>query len=201
MANSAPASPAEKSSSLPQLGDENPTTTIGRPERSSLYNLGFHGLCVIVTSKMNLPTNNYQRLGAISNAHAGRDFEEAARLYFATTGIHLTRNFSLPVGFTKKKNHKFDLGSEHPPILVECKSQTWTVGNNEPSAKIRAMNEVMLLFSVCPVRYRRILFILKHLRNEVSLGTHYIRRYGHLIGPQIEVWEFDLAASVAERLI
>jgi hypothetical protein len=150
---------------------------------------------------MNTPTNNYQRVGAISNAHAGRDFEEAAHLYFARTGIPLTRNFVAPVGFTKKKDHKFDLGSDDPPILVECKSQTWTIGKNEPSAKIRAMNEVMLLFSVCPPHYRRILFILKHLRNEVSLGAHYIKRYGHLIGPQIEVWEFDLVKEQAERLI
>lgn len=94
--------------------------------------------------------NRYQRVGAISNAHAGREFEEAARFYFAETGIHLSRNFIVPVGYAKKKDHKFDLGSEEPAILVECKSQTWTVGNNEPSAKIRAMNEVMLLFSVYP---------------------------------------------------
>lgn len=146
-------------------------------------------------------TNNYQRIGALSNSHAGREFEEAARLYFEQTGIHLKKNFVLPVGYAKKKDHKFDLGSEEPPILVECKSQTWTVGNNEPSAKIRAMNEVMLLFSVCPQHFRRILFVLKHLRNEVSLATHYIKRYGHLIGPGIEVWEFDLADKSAERLL
>lgn len=145
--------------------------------------------------------NRYQRVGAISNAHAGREFEEAARLYFAETGIHLSMNFIVPVGYLKKKDHKFDLGSEEPPILVECKSQTWTAGNNEPSAKIRAMNEVMLLFSVCPPHYRRILFALKHMRNEVSLASHYIKRNGHLIGPQIEVWEFDLAEKKAERLL
>jgi hypothetical protein len=71
----------------------------------------------------------------------------------------------------------------------------------KPSAKIRAMNEVMLLFSVCPPHYRRILFVLKHMRNEVSLASHYIKRNGHLIGPQIEVWEFELAEKKAEQLL
>ena len=107
--------------------------------------------------------NNFQRVGAISNTHAGREFEEAARLFFARAGIPLQRSFSAPVGFEVKKSHKFDLGSENPPILVECKSYTWTSGGNSPSAKIRGMNEVMLLFSVAPDHYRKILFVLKHL--------------------------------------
>jgi hypothetical protein len=59
----------------------------------------------------------------------------------------------------------------------------------------------MLLFSVCPPHYRRILFALKHMRNEVSLARYYIKRNGHLIGPQIEVWEFDLAEKTAERFL
>jgi hypothetical protein len=105
--------------------------------------------------------NNFQRVGAISNAHAGRDFEEAARLFLAGTGIVLQRDFIAPVGYKVKKSHRFDLGSEDPPILVECKSYTWTSGGNSPSAKIRGMNEVMLLFSVAPVHYRKILFVLR----------------------------------------
>lgn len=91
--------------------------------------------------------NNFQRRGAISNTHAGREFEEAARLFFENTGIPLNPAFSVPVGTRIKKCHKFDLGSENPPILVECKSYTWTETGNSPSAKIRGMNEVMLLFS------------------------------------------------------
>jgi hypothetical protein len=144
--------------------------------------------------------NNFQRVGAVSNTHVGRDFEEAARLYFAETGIHLTPNFVAPVGHIVKKPHKFDLGSENPPILVECKSFTWTSGGNSPSAKIKNMNEVMLLFNVCPQHYRKILFVLKHMRKEVSLATHYVKNQGHLIGPNIEVWEFDLESKQAERV-
>jgi len=144
--------------------------------------------------------NNFQRIGAISNTHVGREFEAAAKLYFAKTGTHLQQNFVVPVGHKLKKPHRFDLGSEDPAILVECKSFKWTSGGNSPSAKIRNMNEVMLLFSVCPSNYRRILFVLKDLRKNVSLATHYVRTQGHLIGPDIEIWEFDLNANTAERV-
>jgi hypothetical protein len=145
--------------------------------------------------------NNFQRVGAISNTHAGRDFEEASQLFFAGTGIALQAHFVAPVGFKVKKSHKFDLGSEIPPILVECKSYTWTSGGNSPSAKIRSLNEAMLLFSVAPEHYRKILFMLKHLRNGVSLARHYIKTQGHLIGPTVEIWEFDLVEKRAEQLL
>ncbi len=144
--------------------------------------------------------NRFQRVGAVSNTHVGKEFEEAARLYFAETGIALRFGFSVPVGFTVKKAHKFDLGSDDPPILVECKSYTWTAGGNSPSAKIRGLNEVMLLFSVTPDHYRKILFVLKHLRKEVSLAAHYVKLQGHLIGPGVEIWEFDLDRKHGARV-
>ncbi|HEX8118217.1 MAG TPA: hypothetical protein VF521_13160, partial [Pyrinomonadaceae bacterium] len=124
--------------------------------------------------------NNHQRIDSKSNTHAGREFEEAARLFFDETGILLQPDFRVEVGYKKKKVHKFDLGSEDPPILVECKSYRWTISGNSPSAKIRGLNEVMLLFSVAPAHYRRILFVLKHLRKDVSLAAHYIKTQGHL---------------------
>lgn len=144
----------------------------------------------------------FQRRGAISNTHAGREFEEATRLFFASTGITLSPAFPVPVGGRVKKNHSFDLGSENPAILVECKSYTWTETGNSPSAKIRGMNEVMLLFSVSPSYYRKILFVLKHLhhRTRLSLATHYIRTQGHLIPDGVEIWEFDLDAKTAARM-
>jgi hypothetical protein len=106
------------------------------------------------------------------------------------------------VGFQKKKIHKFDLGSEEPPILVECKSYMWTSGGNSPAAKIRGMNEVMLLFSVAPPQYRQILFLLRDLnqRTSLSLATHYIRNHEHLIVPNVEIWEFDLPTGHGARI-
>jgi hypothetical protein len=76
--------------------------------------------------------SNFQRIGSVSNSHVGREFEEAARVFFTQTGIALRPAFVAEVGFKIKKPHKFDLGSEHPPILVECKSYTWTGGGNSP---------------------------------------------------------------------
>lgn len=145
--------------------------------------------------------SNFQRVGAISNTHAGREFEEAARLFWAATGVLLEPNFAVPVGHSVKKLHRFDLGSHDPPILVECKSYTWTSGGNSPSAKIRGMNEVMLYFAVAPSHYRKILFVLKHLKGNLSLATHYIKTQGHLIGPGIEVWEFDLDTKRAAQVV
>ena len=148
------------------------------------------------------PPNNFQRVGVSSNTEAGRDFEDAAHIFFDTAGIKLARGFSAPVGYKVKKNKLFDLGSAEPPILVECKSYTWTESGNSPSAKIRGMNEAMLLFSVAPPEYRKILFVLKHThpRSGVTLASHYIKNQGHLIGPGVEIWEFDLDAKQGERV-
>jgi hypothetical protein len=153
-----------------------------------------------VVGKPTIVENNFQRVGALNNTQVGRDFEEAAQLFFSKTGIPLQPSFSEKVGYKIKKSHKFDLGSKEPPILVECKSYTWTSGGNSPSAKIRGLNEVMLVFSLAPKRYRKILFVLKHMRKEVSLAAHYINTQGHLIGPGIEIWEFDLDKKHGEKV-
>jgi hypothetical protein len=145
--------------------------------------------------------NKHQRIGAVSNAHAGRKFEEAVRLFFKTKGLPLKSGYSVPVGYGTKRQHKFDLGSDDPPILVECKSYTWTISGKSPSAKIRGMNEAMLLFAVAPPQYRKILVLLKHVRGEKTLGTHYIKTQGHLITPGVEVWEFDSATATGGQIL
>lgn len=42
------------------------------------------------------------------------------------------------------------------------------------------MNEAMLHFSVAPQHYRKVLFVLKHMRGDLSLANHYVRTQGHL---------------------
>src|SRR5689334_20912725 len=117
-----------------------------------------------------MDNNNFQRMGAVSNSHAGNHFESVARAFFAAQGIALTNNFAVPVGVgDTKKRHRFDLGSENPPVLVESKSHTWTTGGNMPSAKMTVWNEAMYYFHVAPASYRKILFVLKHQRKEQSL--------------------------------
>ena len=64
---------------------------------------------------------NHQRVGAVSNAHAGREFEVEALEYFSRVeGIEMTPSISLPLGVGKKtKLHRFDLGALEPAVLVE----------------------------------------------------------------------------------
>jgi len=91
---------------------------------------------------------NHQRIGAISNAHAGREFEAEARAYFVQReGLNLSTSFSVPLGVAAaRKLHSFDLGSEEHAVLVECKSHNWTVTGNMPSAKVTVWNEAMYYF-------------------------------------------------------
>ena len=137
---------------------------------------------------------DFQRLGSISNAHVGREFERLAVAALAESGIDVEANFSVDVGVSGfKKAHKFDLGTDSPPTLVECKSHRWTAGGNIPSAKMTVWNEAMYYFACVPGTYRRILFVLQDVRPNTgeSLAEYYIRMYRHLIPPGVEIWEFD----------
>jgi hypothetical protein len=143
---------------------------------------------------------NFQRIGSISNAHVGRDFEHLAAIVFGEQGITLELNHAVNVGVGSfKKPRKFDLGSADPKVIVECKSHKWTKGNNVPSAKITVWNEAMYYFSCAPSDYRQILFVLRDVRASTgeSLAEYYVRLYQHMIPRTVELWEFDeLARSV-----
>src|SRR6266481_6202109 len=146
-----------------------------------------------------MDNNNFQRIGTVSNTQAGNDFEAACRPnFFSQQGIPLVKSFSVPVGVGEhKKLHRFDLGSESPPVLVECKSHTWTQGGNMPSAKMTVWNEAMYYFHVAPAFYRKIFFVLKHSRREVSLASYYLKTHGHLVPAGVEVWEYDTSSNTA----
>ncbi|MDA0994933.1 MAG: hypothetical protein O3A13_15040 [Proteobacteria bacterium] len=142
--------------------------------------------------------DNFQRRDAISNAHVGREFERRAIEAFADAGISLRSDFSVKVGVSDlKKTHKFDLGSEEPPVIVECKSHRWTKGSNVPSAKMTVWNEAMYYFSFAPSQYRKILFVLRDTRATTgeTLSQYYIRTYSHLIPHRVEIWEYDEASA------
>lgn len=135
-----------------------------------------------------MDNNNFQRIGSASNSQAGSDFETAARAFFDKQGIPLVRNFSVSVGVGDvKKMHRFDLGSADPPVIVECKSHTWTQGGNMPSAKMTVWNEAMYYFYAAPTFYRKIFFVLKHNRREQSLATFYLKTHGHLVPADVEL--------------
>ncbi len=81
--------------------------------------------------------NTFQRIGSKSNAHVGKDFEFSAQRFFQSEGLQLNLNVKTLVGIEGiQKDHAFDLGCLEQKIIVECKSHTWTSGNNVPSAKL-----------------------------------------------------------------
>jgi hypothetical protein len=141
----------------------------------------------------------HQREDATSNTQAGEDFEKAAAEYLATLGFTLSRKFNAPVGAGRRtKLKQFDLGSSEPAVLVECKSHRWTknTGQNSPSAKMAVWNEAMFYFSLVQIPARKILFVLRHInpRTREALADYYVRRHGHLVAADVEIWEFDEAA-------
>ena len=145
----------------------------------------------------------FQRIGSVSNAHVGADFESAARKFFERDGLTLRSNFDVLIGaHDHKKHRRFDLGAETPPTIIECKSHKWTAGSNIPSAKLTVWNESMYYFHLAPSSFRKILFVLKDRdeRRGLSLAEYYVKNYGHLIPRLVEIWEYDSAISSASRI-
>ena len=141
--------------------------------------------------------NDFQREGSTSNAHVGRAFElEAQKHFWDEEEIVLQRPYPVLVGLSgkRKEYRRFDLGSDEPRILVECKSHTWTKSGHVPSAKITAWNEAMFFFSLTPDEgYRKVLFVWRSVtpKREESLAEYYVKNHQHLIPDDVEIWEFD----------
>ena len=142
-------------------------------------------------------TNSNQRVGSVSNAHVGSDFERVALEFFAKQHIILSRDFAVDVGLSRKKKHCFDLGASVPKVIVECKSHRWTAGANIPSAKMTVWNEAMYYFHLAPAEFRKILFVLhdRRAKEGESLLSYYKRTYFHLIPDEVEFLEWDEATG------
>lgn len=136
--------------------------------------------------------SNFQRAGSISNTDVGRAFELCAKKILAEHGLHLELNHKVPCGLGNlRKDHAFDLGSENPKVIVECKSQTWTSGGNVPSAKMKNWAEAMFYFHMAPTDYRKIFFVEQSLRagREETLLGYFRRTQAHMIPHDVEFWE------------
>ena len=144
----------------------------------------------------------FQRKGCESNAHVGRDFENAIQCYFANNNLSLNANVSVQIGINGKKHHCFDLGNEENKILVECKAHKWTEGGNVPSAKLTVWNEAMYFFFAAPPGYRILLVVLYDYsaKRKETLGAYYIRTYSHLIPNDVEVWEYNESSKEAKKI-
>ncbi|MDO6453946.1 hypothetical protein Q4490_10260 [Neptunomonas phycophila] len=145
----------------------------------------------------------FQRIGSLSNAQAGKDFELAAQAFFQSQGLELDRDVNIMVGIeSQTKNHAFDLGCLSQKVLVECKSHKWTSGGNVPSAKLTVWNEAMYYFVAAPKGYRKIMFVLRdhsQKRGE-TLAEYYLRTYSHLVPSDVEFWEYDESTSKAVQV-
>ena len=140
---------------------------------------------------------NFQRVGAISNAHVGRELEDIAAAYLAQEGLHVHPRHKVPVGVANiKRPHEFDLGCDDQMVLVECKAHTWTAGDKVPSAKMINWAEAMYFFALTP-EYRRIFFVQRSIRvsNGESLVAYFKRTKPHLIPPGVEFWEYDFESK------
>ncbi|HMQ94241.1 hypothetical protein [Amaricoccus sp.] len=146
---------------------------------------------------------NFQRVGAISNAHVGQELEDIAAKVLAERGIIVGPRYKVTLGVGDiKRSHIFDLGSESPRVLIECKAHTWTSGGNSPSAKLINWAEAMFYFHLTP-NYRRIFFVQRSLKPKTgeSLLAYFLRTRPHLVPPGVEFWEYDFATrTVEERL-
>ena len=145
-----------------------------------------------------------QRKGEDSNTKVGNLFERASLKYFKEVEkINLDMKFKLSVGFREhvKKDRKFDLGSSQNKIIVECKSHTWTEGNNAPSAKMTAWMEAMLYFAIAPKEYRKVLFVKcdKNTKTQLSLADYFIKTRGHMIPVGVEIIELDEASGTIRK--
>ncbi|MFY9824554.1 MAG: hypothetical protein WAM82_24470 [Thermoanaerobaculia bacterium] len=132
------------------------------------------------------------------NPRTGSDFEVSIQAFFALRGVILSRDFPQPVGMrAEKRQHSFDLGSVNPPLLIECKCHTWTVGGNSPSAKLAVWNEAMFYFAAAPAQFQKILLVKRSLKGSLALADHYVTRFGHLIPSRVTIVEYDNLAGAA----
>jgi len=91
--------------------------------------------------------DNFQRVGAIGNAHVGREFEANAIPVPAIDGIHLEQNPVVPLAMGEaKRGHSFNLRYSSPPILVLCKFHRRTKEAEHTQHKAHGLGRSDVLF-------------------------------------------------------
>ena len=135
------------------------------------------------------------------NPGRGARFETLVQRFFARHRLPLQLHYSIPIGFDGKRRHyRFDLGSERPPVIVECKRHTWQAKDTVPAAKLAAWKEACLYFVAAPCRYRRLLVVLRDLRWGQSLAEYFLQHYGHMVPRNVEIWELAPSGRTGRRL-
>jgi hypothetical protein len=133
-------------------------------------------------------------------ANLGSPLQYAARRFFEKSeGITLTEEYKLSVGLSYKKERRFDLGSDRPPVIVECKSYRLNKSLPVPrSPNFSSWTEAMYYFHLAPEVYRKIFFVAEDIQGG-SVALRYVRGHRHLIPDGVEIWEFNERSQTAQR--
>ncbi len=130
------------------------------------------------------------------NPVVGANFQKEVAQWFSEK---YNRSFiiekKIAIGYSEKKDHKFDVVSEDSSIVIECKCYSWTETGNVPSAKMGAANEAVFYLSFLPSTTERYLVMKKttHPKHKINetLAEYYYRTNKHLLGGT-KVAEFDV---------
>jgi hypothetical protein len=114
-----------------------------------------------------------------------REFEKRSRSFFeAELGMRLLEQMPLPL--STGENHKFDLTSSDEMIAIECKSHTWTITGNYPSAKVSDAQRSIELLRKSGAKQKIIVF-QDDIGPSGSLVEVFVRRNRALLAG-IQVW-------------
>ena len=139
-----------------------------------------------------------------SNAEKGKVFASKVGAYLERTGYTVRPEYEVETSINSllRKPHKFDWGND--TLLVECKAYSWAPSGSNPSAKFSTANEALLYFLATPKSYRKMLFMSETgktgKRNPATLVEQYVRRYGHFIPDDVEIYELNESNLSANRV-
>jgi len=95
------------------------------------------------------------------------------------------------------KAHRFDIVSSDRSVVVECKCYSWTVGQNNPSAKMATLNEAVLYFKLMPDFWKKVIVMKKsiHPKRNETLAEYYLRTYNFVLDG-ITLIEIDVDTQI-----
>lgn len=130
------------------------------------------------------------------NPRIGREFQNLAMKILQD---HFKQEFEMdkpiPIG-NPPKHHKFDCVSLNNQIVVECKSYSWTLSGNIPSAKMAMLNEALFYMSYLPKDIKKIIVMKKatHPGKKETLAEYCFRIKSHLLD-DVSILEIDEESS------
>jgi len=134
------------------------------------------------------------------NPAIGSRFETLVQAVLERNGLLVERKHRVPIGIRTKKEHDFDLGSNNPPVIVECKAHTWQNGSTPPAAKLANWRAEMGNFRAAPSGHRKIFAVLRdpNVKTGETLLAYFLRTSGHLVPDDVEVLEVDWRGRVSD---